>query len=643
MDLNQLNHYNQAELNLVGNRIIQGGIQKSTHGDVYAVRQNTYRDELDKQVQMKKARESQSKFENWTKDNMHLDTISYAPVGNPNVSSRRSNRGHFQTSYNNHFIGQNPAQEQALRNSQSVPILPGLGALPGSNSTVIMPALGGVQMIGPNGGVSNNLMLPTAGLQNFVPDPSSLVSTNYFGLPAPPGLPNVGPGTTNFPGISVAGAPSSGAQAMGMNAGDWSDPNFKSITKPYKTDNTLQKKAYAEELRRQMIEKDFQNASEKKKAEEWDEYHERRIQREMDLDSHRSPQKTYSKNRPVDPNGPPPDFTQMGGPPALAGSKEQTDQYGWWMSDGPKKRRPQSHGPDYPPPPLPWQVDPENNPKEQFGKDYKEWYDKKAGIEKESEREDVPKSVPAKVSDMVKKHMEMVKHKLLERDEKVKTEMQRVREEVAEKDLERKDALDELHNLKVKLKNQQLDEDIRHNYMYDILFKNWKARERNLKNGDLERKPYKHVFPDLEKVDFRLPEHQRVDDMLGDNKKILNIVTENYVPNEHDVYTIKNDVDEQIDADFNNIDRLNKVNKKRLFDIDKNLPRSSTPDYDELDGNLFSFLDKESVFKISPGVPLAEKEARNELFNKDILKDYDPIDADQFKAPITVFNKIDTQ
>ena len=137
--------------------------------------------------------------------------------------------------------------------------------------------------------------------------------------------------------------------------------------------------------------------------------------------------------------------------------------------------------------------------------------------------------------------------------------------------------------------------------MYHILFKNWKARERGIKNGDMERKPYKHVFPDLEKVDFRLPENFRVDEILSDNRGRLDFVTNDYLPNEHDVYTIKNNVEDQVDVDLNNINRLNKVNKKRLFDIDKNLQRASTPDYDELDRNLFNFLDKESVFKVSPG------------------------------------------
>ena len=141
--------------------------------------------------------------------------------------------------------------------------------------------------------------------------------------------------------------------------------------------------------------------------------------------------------------------------------------------------------------------------------------------------------------------------------------------------------------MKTKIKNQQLEEDIRHNYIYHILFKNWKARERGIKNGDLERKPYQHIFPDLEKVDFRLPENFQVDDILGDNKGRLSFVTDDYLPSEQNFYKVDNNLQERVDIDLNNITRLNKVNKKRLFDVDKNIPRSSTPDYDELDSNLF--------------------------------------------------------
>ena len=71
-------------------------------------------------------------------------------------------------------------------------------------------------------------------------------------------------------------------------------------------------------------------------------------------------------------------------------NREETDKYGWWMDGGAPPNKPKSHkgrAPyegDYPPPPLPWQVDSENNPKSNFGRDYKEWYDRQAGIEPES-------------------------------------------------------------------------------------------------------------------------------------------------------------------------------------------------------------------------------------------------------------------
>jgi len=121
-------------------------------------------------------------------------------------------------------------------------------------------------------------MLPTGGLQNFVPDPSTLVSTNYMGLPAQPGLPAVGPGTTMFPGI-----PGMNMQAYGASQAGGSNPPLTSITKNYAPQDPMRKKAYAEELKRQMFEKDARDRNERQKQEDWDEYHERRIARDMDV------------------------------------------------------------------------------------------------------------------------------------------------------------------------------------------------------------------------------------------------------------------------------------------------------------------------------------------------------------------------
>lgn len=119
MDANYIAKLNQAQLYNVGNTIIQGGLPKSSHGDVYAVRQNRYRDELDKQIQMKNVMKFKNKLDELNMDHMHLDTISYAPVGNPAVSSRRSN--HFQTSYQNQYISPEIEKQQVqTSNSYSV-------------------------------------------------------------------------------------------------------------------------------------------------------------------------------------------------------------------------------------------------------------------------------------------------------------------------------------------------------------------------------------------------------------------------------------------------------------------------------------------------------------------------------------------
>lgn len=255
---------------------------------------------------------------------------------------------------------------------------------------------------------------------------------------------------------------------------------------------------YAEELRRQMIDKDKRNQDEARKNQEWDNYYERKIASDIASERGRTPKKGFSKGSPVDPNGPPPSYENLYDSPYY-----------------PPKQPP--------PPPLPWQRDDrrENDSDEERAS-------KRTKHPTETYDPDAPASVPAKVNAMVKQHMEGVKERLAFNSERIGKEMERIREEVANSDKERTLALQELRDLKLKLKDQQLEEDMRHNYMYHILFKNWKAREKGISNGDLNRKPYQHIFPDLEKVDFRLPENFKVDEILGDNTGRLNFVTSNY-------------------------------------------------------------------------------------------------------------------
>jgi len=50
-----------------------------------------------------------------------------------------------------------------------------------------------------------------------------------------------------------------------------------------------------------------------------------------------------------------------------------------------------------------------------------------------------------------------------------------LKKEAAYADRERQTALDEIRRLKGKLRGEALEDEIRHNYVYHILFNNWKA------------------------------------------------------------------------------------------------------------------------------------------------------------------------
>jgi len=162
-----------------------------------------------------------------------------------------------------------------------------------------------------------------------------------------------------------------------------------------------------------------------------------------------------------------------------------------------------------------------------------------------------------------------------------------------------------------------------------------------IKNGDMERKPYqKDVFPDLEKVDFRLPEKKGLFEMPGETQRLLDWIDP--IDNDHYHYPEVDDVaKENIDVDFFNIDRLNTINKKRLHGLANVEGRPTQPTLNDLDKRLFNYLDKESTEKIYKPSAFSDPTNQNELQHRDILKEYEGINPDQFKDPINQFDKID--
>ena len=68
---------------------------------------------------MKNAMKIKNRVNDRNMDFVHLDTITFAPVGNPNVSDRRND--HFRTSYQTQYYSPGVEPKQ-LSQSQSQPV-----------------------------------------------------------------------------------------------------------------------------------------------------------------------------------------------------------------------------------------------------------------------------------------------------------------------------------------------------------------------------------------------------------------------------------------------------------------------------------------------------------------------------------------
>jgi len=138
-----------------------------------------------------------------------------------------------------------------------------------------------------------------------------------------------------------------------------------------------------------------------------------------------------------------------------------------------------------------------------------------------------------------------------------------------------------------KIKDQELQEDLRHNYVYQILFENWKKKHKALS-------PY-------DSVEMKLPDlindpRTRRDQWIENDEEMLEF------PSSSEIDKMK------INTDFLNIDKLNETNLERLKTLDKG---SSKPedfrykfDINVLDDKLFGKLDqereKEAPFEVRP-------------------------------------------
>jgi len=287
-----------------------------------------------------------------------------------------------------------------------------------------------------------------------------------------------------------------------------------------------------------------------------------------------------------------------------SGKRDGNDDYGWWYG-GPKASRSSKYrrGRYYQdwnePPPLPWMENnnqvhvnsggkkpPESDtdPVAFYKGDMKSWWDKF-----------VPANVASKISTMVNDQLLSMQKKLDNQELSIQKEITKLKTDANNSDNERLKVLNQLRNCKKKLTDQQLQEDLRHNYIYHILFNNWKMREKMM-DKDLDALPSRQLFPQLKNNYATLGEKINWGELAYDSKKLVSHIDP--VSNEYLKFPSVDDIAKQdIEVNFFDVERINAANHNRLEDLKGMKHSVSEPQLDSLDKKLYDFLDKESTFK----------------------------------------------
>lgn len=255
-----------------------------------------------------------------------------------------------------------------------------------------------------------------------------------------------------------------------------------------------------------------------------------------------------------------------------SGKRDGNDDYGWWYNNAPateryhRRRRYGHFWDDAPaPPPLPWQENqvhvkggdaPQEplDPVSFYKGDMKSWWDKY-----------VPAQVASKISSMVTDQLTSMQKKIDNQELSLQKEINRLKTDANESDHERLKVLNNLRNAKKKLTDQQLQEDLRHNYIYHILFNNWKMREKML-DKDLDKLPSRRLFPQFKDNYATLGERINWGELASDSHKLVSHLDP--VSNEYLQFPSVDDIAKQdVDVNIFDVERINHANHERLKNL----------------------------------------------------------------------------
>lgn len=272
--------------------------------------------------------------------------------------------------------------------------------------------------------------------------------------------------------------------------------------------------------------------------------------------------------------------------------------YGWWYGDPnqnyrydlpPPYVRYQNWNPylwrrDQPPPF--WMYGDDKKYHWEFKKEWEKWY---KGESKKWWDKFVPKDFKGKVDDLVNEKLRTLTTDLNNKERTLQNQITDLRNRETKGDVKSQRYLEEIHRLKNKIKDQELAEDLRHNYVYQILFENWKKKHK-------ASAPYNRrslILPVLEPSD-RTGKNEWLD-----------------LEEDHLVFPSSEDIDKmKLDIDFFDVDKFHKMNVKRITKLGKAenpADKRFKYDIDQLDDKLFGKLDDEReknndihAFEINP-------------------------------------------
>ncbi|CAI2387338.1 unnamed protein product [Moneuplotes crassus] len=222
------------------------------------------------------------------------------------------------------------------------------------------------------------------------------------------------------------------------------------------------------------------------------------------------------------------------------------------------------------PPPF-WMYGKDKKRHWEFKKEWERWY---KGESKDWWNKFVPDDFKGKVEDLVNEKIKKVSNDLTEKERALYDEIKTLKNTTRSDDVQKKRYLEEIQRLKNKVKEKETEEDLRHNYVYQILFENWKKNNKSVS-------PY-------HSKDMKLPDLTKED--RGRNQEWLEIDEKMEFPSAEEIERMN------ISDNFFDVDRFHELNVSRLKKLpkkEKGQKQEQKFDVNTLDDDLFGKLDSD--------------------------------------------------